>query len=240
MKVIKCKNYEEVSYKAAVMIMRDIIVKPNLVLGLATGSTPLGLYKNLIKANKDNLISFQNVITYNLDEYLGIPQNHVESYYSYMHNNLFKHIDIQHENINIPGNDLSKRETLCKEYNDKLAMMQIDTQILGIGSNGHIGFNEPGTPLSNETFIVKLDQQTRVDNSRFFENLDNVPKYAITMGIKNIMSSKKIILIASGAQKAEAVKKMVNNPISKDIPASVLQLHPNCTNIVDEAAGLYI
>lgn len=237
MEIIVCKNYEEVSKKAAAIIIKELILNPKLILGLATGSSPIGIYKNLIKAYEENLISFKDVKTFNLDEYVGIDRNHPESYYSFMFENLFRHVDIEEDNINIPCNDVERINELSDEYNARLDGNQRDLQILGIGSNGHIGFNEPGTPLSNETFITELDEQTRQDNARFFGSVENVPKYAITMGIKNIMFAKKILLIASGKKKAEAIHKMINDPINRELPASILQLHPDCTVVIDEDAA---
>jgi glucosamine-6-phosphate deaminase len=237
MKIIICKNYEEISKKAASIVLKEIQKKPDLNIGLATGSSPIGLYKNLIEAYKKNKISFKDVTSYNLDEYIGIERSHPQSYYSFMHENLFKHIDIQEKNIHIPENDITRIDDLAADYNRELHENQLDIQILGIGSNGHIGFNEPGTPLGNETFIVTLDEQTRTDNSRFFTNIGEVPKFAITMGIKNIMYSKKILLIASGKEKAQVIYKMIKGKVTKSLPASILQLHPDCTVILDEASA---
>ena len=237
MQIYIVKDYEEVSKKAASFIIKDMIVKPDLILGLATGSSPLGLYQNLIDACDKELISFKDVKTFNLDEYIGIDRNHPQSYFSFMNEHLFKHVDIKPQNINIPDNDPARIDELAKEYNDRLFGNQRDIQTIGIGVNGHIGFNEPGSSLSNQTFIVELDEQTRKDNSRFFDSLDDVPKYAITMGIKNIMYSKKIILIASGKHKAEAVYHMAYSDIDTKVPASILQLHPDCKVIIDEEAA---
>lgn len=237
MQIYIVKDYEEVSKKAASFIIKEMIVKPDLILGLATGSSPLGLYQNLIEAYQKDLITFDQVKTFNLDEYIGIDRNHPQSYYSFMNEHLFKHVNIKPQNINIPDNDSSRIDELAKEYNDRLFGNQRDIQIMGIGVNGHIGFNEPGSSLSNMTFIVELDEQTRKDNSRFFDCLDDVPKYAITMGIKNIMYSKKIILIASGKHKAEAVYQMAYSDIDTKVPASILQLHPDCKVILDEDAA---
>ena len=237
MKIIVCKNYEEVSKQAASIVIKEMILDPKLIIGLATGSSPVGLYKNLIDAYNKDIISFKDVTTFNLDEYVGIDRLHPQSYYSFMNENLFKHIDIDENKINIPSNDSSRVDELACEYNKRLDGNQRDIQILGIGSNGHIGFNEPGTSLSNETFIVELDEITRKDNSRFFESLKEVPKYAITMGIKNIMFSKKIVLIATGISKAEVLNETINGDINKEVPASILQLHPDCTMILDEDAA---
>ena len=237
MKIIVCKDYDEVSKEAASMVINEIILNDNLKIGLATGSSPIGLYKNLIEAYQNKLISFKNITTFNLDEYIGIDRLHPQSYYSFMNEHLFKYIDIDEKNINIPNNDLLQIDDLAAEYDERLLGNQRNIQILGIGKNGHIGFNEPGTPLSNETFIVELNEETRKDNSRFFKYLEEVPKFAITMGIKNIMYAKKIIMIATGLSKAEVINKALNEEITADIPASILQLHPDFTLILDEKAA---
>ncbi len=237
MKIIICKDYDEVSKRAASLVIENIQNSPKLNIGLATGSSPIGLYNNLIKAYQNKEVSFREISSYNLDEYIGIERSHPQSYYNFMFENLFRHIDIDQKNIHIPNNDLSKIDDIVNDYNQILHENPLDLQILGIGSNGHIGFNEPGTPLDSETFIVTLDEQTRKDNSRFFKNLDEVPKFAITMGIKNIMYSNKIILIASGKEKAHVVKQMIKGKITNHFPASILQLHPDCTIILDEDAA---
>ncbi len=237
MEIIVCDNYQEASKTAAKFVMKEIILNPELNLGLATGTSPIGLYKNLIEGFKSDLVTFENVVTFNLDEYIGIDKLHPQSYYSFMHEYLFKHIDIKEENINIPDNNMQEIDHLAERYNKILEENIIDLQILGIGRNGHIGFNEPGTPLSNETFIVELDLETRQDNARFFKSLEEVPTHAITMGIKNIMRAKKIIMLAQGAKKADSVNKMVNGDITKEHPASILQLHPDITVILDKEAA---
>lgn len=237
MKLIKVKNYEELSAKASEVVVELIKEKPNCTLGLATGSSPLGLYKNLIAAYQNKEISFKDVKTFNLDEYCDLPRNHEQSYYTFMHNNLFSHVDIKEENINIPSCEGDNLEVLCNQYNELLKNNTIDLQVLGIGGNGHIGFNEPGTSFDQETFVVELAQKTREDNKRFFNSIDEVPTHAITMGIKNIMEAKTILLIASGAGKAEAVYNLVKGQKTIDFPASVLQNHPNVIVIVDEAAA---
>lgn len=237
MKVIKVKNYEELSVAASEVIAELMKEKNDAILGLATGSTPIGLYKNLIKKYENKEISFKNIRSYNLDEYCELPREHKESYYTFMHRNLFDHVDMKEENINIPssvGADLNK---LAKEYNDKLNSVKVDLQVLGIGGNGHIGFNEPGTSFDQETFIVELTEKTRQDNARFFNSIDEVPHHAITMGIKNIMNAKQILLLASGAGKQEAVKNLVEGPITEKFPASVLKKHSNVIVIIDEEAG---
>lgn len=237
MDIIVCKDFEAVSKRAASYVIKEMIMNPKMIMGLATGSSPIGLYKNLVDSYNNHIISFKEIKTFNLDEYVGIPREHPQSYYSFMYQHLFKHVDIEKSNINIPDNDLSRLDDLPNEYNRKLDGNQRDLQLLGIGSNGHIGFNEPGTTLSNETFVIELSDQTRIDNSRFFGSLDEVPRYAITMGIKNIMFAKKILLIATGKQKAVAIDKMINGDINIHLPASILQLHPHITVILDEDAA---
>jgi len=228
---------EEASKEAASLIIKELLLTPKLTLGLSTGSTPLGIYNNLIDSYKKGLISFEQVTTFNLDEYIGIDRKHYQSYYSFMKNNFFDEIDIQEKNINMPCNDPDKLEEIAEDYNTLLRNNIIDLQILGIGSNGHIGFNEPGTPLRNETFIVELDEQTRQDNARFFHSIDEVPTHAITMGIKNIMQVRKIVICAFGEGKSDAVKEMINGQITRNLPASVLQLHPDCIVILDKEAA---
>jgi glucosamine-6-phosphate deaminase len=237
MKVIKVKDYEELSAKASEIIAQIMKEKDDAILGLATGSTPIGTYKNLIKMYQNKEISFKNIKSYNLDEYCELPREHQESYYTFMHRNLFDHVDMKEENINIPSSVGGELDKLAKEYNDKLNSVKIDLQLLGIGGNGHIGFNEPGTLFDQETFIVKLAEKTRQDNARFFASIDEVPRYAITMGIKNIMNAKKILLLASGANKQDAVKKLIEGPITEDFPASVLKKHGDVIVIIDEEAG---
>jgi len=237
MKVIKVKNYEELSIAGSEIIAKLVKENPKAVLGLATGSSPIGLYQNLIKAYNAGEISFKDVKTFNLDEYCDLPRDHRESYYSFMNRNLFDHIDINKDNVNIPltvGNDLEK---LADDYNVLLSKHVIDLQLLGIGGNGHIGFNEPGTLFDSVTSVTKLTDKTRQDNKRFFNSIDEVPKFAITMGIKNIMQAKEILLIASGANKADAIYKLINGEVTEDFPASVLKNHPNVTIIIDEEAA---
>ena len=237
MKLIIVKNYDEVSEEASKIVIDQLTSHPHSVLGLATGSTPIGLYQKLIEANQMKKISFKNVTTFNLDEYIGLDMKHPQSYHQFMYHQLFSKIDINMSNTHLPKNDINHMHEHAKAYNDLLSNTKIDLQILGIGSNGHIGFNEPGTPFGNETFIVKLEEQTRKDNMYFFNSLEEVPEYAITMGIKNIMRSKKIILLASGIEKSDAIYKMIYGDVTESIPASVLQLHPNVTVIMDDQAS---
>ena len=198
MKIYKAKDYADMSRKAANIISAQIIMKPECVLGLATGSTPVGLYKQLVEWYKKGDLDFSAVKTINLDEYKGLSQDNDQSYYYFMHDNLFNHVDINEENVHIPTVSNDHLEDDCKTYNDMLNKVTIDLQLLGIGGNGHIGFNEPGTHFDQETFVVKLTDKTRQDNKRFFHSLDEVPTHAITMGISNIMKAKKILMLISG------------------------------------------
>lgn len=229
----KEKLYDEVSNYYIERLNKN----PNLNLGLATGTTPIPLYDRLIEAYKKGLVSFKGVKAFNLDEYLGLEKNHHQSYYYFMRNQLFNHIDINQNNCFIPSGDNPDHETAIKEYQELLKQNQVDIQLLGIGSNGHIGFNEPNTPFDTKTHVVKLDEKTRIDNSRLFNSLDEVPTHAITMGIKNIMAAKQILLLASGAAKQDAVKKLIEGEITEKFPASVLKKHDNVIVIIDEEAA---
>lgn len=237
MKVSVHKDYNELSKEAAKIIINQVKEKPNSVIGFATGSSPLGIYQEIISDHLQNKTSYKNILTFNLDEYFGIERTHSQSYYYFMMENLFKHIDINHNNINFPSGVTANIKEECQKYNEKLNNHQIDIQILGIGANGHIGFNEPGTPFDSTTHFVKLDEKTRIDNSRFFNSLDEVPEYAITMGIKNILSAKKIILVANGINKQDAIYKMVKGPIDTNCPASALQMHNDVLVFIDELAA---
>ena len=211
-------------------------MKPECVLGLATGSTPVGLYKQLVEWYKKGDLDFSAVKTVNLDEYKGLSQDNDQSYYYFMHDNLFNHVDINEENVHIPTVSNDHLEDDCKIYNDMLNKVTIDLQLLGIGGNGHIGFNEPGTHFDQETFVVKLTDKTRQDNKRFFNSLDEVPTHAITMGISNIMKAKKILMLISGVNKADTVVKLLKDDITTDFPASILHKHPDVTVIIDQDA----
>ncbi|MDY0064615.1 MAG: glucosamine-6-phosphate deaminase [Bacilli bacterium] len=237
MKIIKVKDYQEMSYQASRYFIDLLQTKPNATLGLATGSSPIGLYQELIKRYQNKEISFAGVKTYNLDEYVGLPLTHPESYVQFMHRNLFDHIDIKKENIHLPYAEVQNPEAGCQAYNEALHQAEIDIQLLGIGANGHIGFNEPFTSFQQETFIVELTEKTRMDNQRFFASLDEVPHLAITMGIKNILEAKQIVLVASGTNKADAIFQLVNGPVSEAFPASALKNHPDVIVIVDEEAA---
>ena len=237
MKVIITENYEEMSKKASEIIIGIVKNNPNAILGLATGSSPIGTYQNMIKDHKENGTSYKTVRTVNLDEYVGLTADHDQSYAYFMRSNLFDYIDIDLKNTNLPCGSAPDTQKECDRYNALLEKMQQDVQVLGLGSNGHIGFNEPGTPLSSVTHLVDLTENTIKDNSRLFASIDEVPKQALSMGIKNIMQAKSIVMVVSGKNKAQAVKGMVNGEITVDLPASVLQLHPNVTVICDKDAA---
>ena len=236
MKVIVTKNYDEMSEKAFGIVKDVVVNNKNAVLGLATGSTPLGLYAEMIKDHKENGTSYKDVKTLNLDEYAGLDVTSDQSYVYFMRENLFKYIDIDLNNTHIENGKAVNRELECENYNKLIEELPRDLQILGIGSNGHIAFNEPGTAFDSETHIVDLTESTIKDNSRLFERIEDVPRQAFTMGLKNIMHAKKIVVLASGANKAKAVYGMLKGPVTETLSASVLQLHPDCTLIVDEAA----
>lgn len=238
MKLIVEKNYEDMSKKAAEIMVEEIKNNPNIILGLATGSTPLGMYKEIIARYKAGEIDFKNIKSFNLDEYVGLDQNHPSSYRYFMSENLFNHINIDRKNTYVPNGTAKDLESYCKEYDDLIKEMGgIDIQILGIGTNGHIAFNEPAKELSVGTSVLKLTENTINDNSRFFENLEEVPKTAISMGMGSILKTKKILLLASGENKRPIIKKLLEEKtITTDLPVSFLALHPDVTIIVDQAA----
>lgn len=238
MRIITVDNYEEMSKKAANMFASQIILKPNSVLGLATGDTPLGMYKELIRMYNEKEVDFIEAKSFNLDEYYGIPESNTQSYHYYMNKNLFQHINMNKENINIPNGNIENIQQECLNYEKKIKEAGgIDIQVLGIGVNGHIGFNEPAINFEAETHLVNLDEKTIESNSRFFNSIEEVPVKAISMGIKTIMHSRKIILLASGKSKAEAIALTVKGKISPEVPASILQLHKDVTLIVDKEAA---
>ena len=234
---IVCENYDEVS-KEAFKVMKTVLDKGNPVLGLATGSSPVGLYKEMIRDHKENGTSYKNILTWNLDEYVGIPRTHEQSYWTFMHENLFNFIDIPEENIHVPVGESEDEEAECVKYEESMKGHTVDIQVLGIGSDGHIAFNEPGTPFDSLTHLMDLTEQTRKDKARFFYNdINQVPKRSITMGLASIMRAKKIIVIATGENKAEAVYGMLKGPKTTDCPASILQDHPDVTVLLDKAAA---
>jgi len=238
MEVIIKDTYEEMSIEAAKIIRDAVHLKPNLVLGLATGSTPIGTYRELIRMHKAGELDFSKVVTFNLDEYVGLPATHDQSYYYFMHENLFDHINISATNVHVPSGVVRDFGRYCQWYEEEIAKVGgIDLQVLGIGSDGHIGFNEPGSSLASRTRIVTLTEETIRDNSRFFERMEDVPRFAITMGVGTIMEAKHCLLLANGEKKAEPVEALVEGPITSQVTASALQMHPHATVIVDTAAA---
>jgi len=238
--IVVVEGYSELSAKAAAVVGDEIKKNRRPVLGLATGSTPEGMYAQLVRMFNDEEVDFSNVTTFNLDEYAGLHPEHPQSYYYYMRRHLFDHVNIKKENIHIPqcyNQDVSE---FCREYDRSvIAAGGIDLQILGIGGNGHIGFNEPGRYLNCFTHLTDLTEDTIKDNSRFFNSPDEVPHQAVTMGMGSIMHAAKILLLASGNGKARAIKHAVGGTIATDFPASLLQLHRDVTLLVDrEAAAL--
>lgn len=237
MKIYRAKTYEDMSRKAANIISAQIIMKPDAVLGLATGSSPIGAYKQLIDWYNKGDLDFSEIRSVNLDEYKGLGPDDEQSYAYFMKENLFKHVNIKPENTYIPNGLEEDTEYECQRYNGIIAGLGgIDMQLLGIGGNGHIGFNEPGEAYDKETHCVALTENTIKANARFFDSMDQVPKFAYSTGIKNIMQAKAILLIASGESKAEAVYNMICGPITPACPASILQLHNNVSVVADQAA----
>lgn len=237
MKLIKVKDYHEMSRKSCELFVEKLNDIASPVFGLATGSTPIGLYECLVELYKQKKISFENVTTFNLDEYIGLSADHPQSYHYFMDDVFFQHIDISPENTHLP-NGVS--DDLLRECNNYEQLIEesggVDLQILGIGDNGHIAFNEPGSNFTGKTDIVNLTQETLEANSRFFESVEDVPTQAITMGIGTIMKASEIILLASGEAKADALKHVIDGEITEDVPATILQKHNHVTIIADEAA----
>lgn len=232
------KDYYDVSRKAANIMSAQIIMKPNAVLGLATGSTPVGMYKQLIEWYKKGDLDFSQITSVNLDEYKGLSGDNDQSYRYFMNHNLFDHININKENTNVPNGTAADLEAECERYEQVVASMGgVDVQLLGIGNNGHIAFNEPCEEFPEKTHVVNLTQNTIEANARFFASMDDVPKKALTMGIGTIMKAKKIVLLANGAKKAQTIYDTVYGPITPKVPASILRLHPDVTIFVDEEAG---
>ncbi|MEG7379959.1 glucosamine-6-phosphate deaminase [Bacillus subtilis] len=240
MKIIVAEHYEELCKLSANIIKEHVQAKKDAVLGLATGSTPVGLYKQLISDYQSGEIDFSKVTTFNLDEYAGLSPSHPQSYNYFMHDQLFQHINMQPDHIHIPQGDTPQLEAECMIYEDLIRQSGgIDVQILGIGANGHIGFNEPGSDVEGRTRVVKLSESTIQANARFFGGDPVlVPRLAISMGIKTIIKfSKHIVLLASGEEKADAIQKMAEDPVTTDVPASILQKHNHVTVITDQKAA---
>lgn len=237
LQIINVKDYEEMSKKACSFIVERMKQHEHIVLGMATGSTPEGLYKHLIEAYRKREASFKHATTFNLDEYVGIDSKNPNSYHFYMKDKLFGHIDLLSENAHVPNGSAADLQKACEEYEKRIrAAGQIDIQVLGLGLNGHIGFNEPGTTFSSRTHLVNLEESTRRANARFFSSLNEVPTKAITMGIETIMESKLILLLVSGETKAVPLARLLDGDVLEDFPASILQRHPNVVIVADEAA----
>ena len=237
MVIYKAKNYQDMSRKAANIISAQIIMKPNCVLGLATGSSPVGTYKQLIEWYEKGDLDFSQVTSVNLDEYKGLSPENDQSYRYFMNTNLFDHVNINKTRTFIPNGLEPDSQKACNDYNQIIQKEgPIDLQLLGLGHNGHIGFNEPGEAFEKETHCVDLTESTIEANKRFFESEDDVPRQAYTMGIKNIMQAKKILVVVSGADKADILKEVLYGPITPEVPSSILQLHNDVTIVADEAA----
>ncbi len=238
METIICADYEMIGKTAAKMVAEVLNHKPNAVLGLATGSTPLGLYGELIRMHREEGLDFSQVTSFNLDEYVGLSADHEQSYHYFMHENFFKHVNIHPHNIHIPSGTTDNYPAFCEWYEQRIEDCGgIDVQILGIGSDGHIAFNEPGSSLGSQTRIKTLARQTIEDNARFFEKPEDVPVYAITMGVGTILDSGKLLLLANGKNKADAVAAAIEGPVTSMITASALQLHPDAVALVDVEAA---
>ena len=238
MKIIRANDYADMSRKAANILSAQIILKPDCVLGLATGSSPVGTYKELIAKYEAGDLDFSQVRTVNLDEYVGLTKDHDQSYAYFMRANLFDHVNIDQNNCNIPNGMNPDAEAECARYDAVIdAFGGADLQLLGLGPNGHIGFNEPGEAFELETHCVDLTSATIEANKRFFDgNEDLVPKQAYTMGIKTIMQARKVLVVANGLAKAKAVKAVVSGPVTPECPGSILQMHPDCILVADEEA----
>ncbi len=231
-------TYGEMSSLSAEIIAGVMRKKPNAVLGLATGSTPIGTYEELIRMHKEDGLDFSDVTTFNLDEYVGLPGDHGQSYRYFMNEKFFKHINIDKERTHVPDGMASDFEDSCEEYEEAIvAAGGIDIQLLGIGANGHIAFNEPGSSLGSRTRVKTLDERTIQDNARFFDNIEDVPRYAVTMGVGTIMDAKELLLLAFEENKAEAIALAIEGPITSQIPATIVQMHRKATVIVDNGAA---
>lgn len=237
MKIIRAKDYNDMSRKAANIISAQVILKPDCVLGLATGSTPLGTYEQLVEGFNRGDLDFSRVTTVNLDEYCGLPEENEQSYHYFMRQNLFRHINIPEDHTFVPDGMEADSTLACQAHEDIIRKLGgIDIQLLGLGNNGHIGFNEPGPVFEKETHPVDLTESTIRANARFFERIEQVPTRAYTMGIKTIMQARRILVVVSGEDKADAVKAALTGPVTPKVPASILQLHPNVMLVADKAA----
>lgn len=237
MKIIRAKDYKDMSRKAANIISAQVIMKPNCVLGLATGGTPVGAYAQLVEWYNKGDLDFSEVTTVNLDEYRGLPKEHPESYWSFMNENLFSKVNIDPAKTNLPDGTNLDIAAECARYNGIIhSVGGIDLQLLGLGVNGHIGFNEPADAFSTGTHQVTLTESTRDANKRFFASIDEVPTHARTMGTREILQARRVLMVASGANKAQAIKDAFFGPVTPQVPASILQYHPDFTLVADEAA----
>ncbi|MFC9600782.1 glucosamine-6-phosphate deaminase [Peribacillus butanolivorans] len=237
MNIIKVQDYKEMSQSAANIVIRKVKENSKIKLGLATGGTPKGTYDALIEDHMQNNTSYENVTSFNLDEYIGLDSNDPNSYHYYMDQSLFAHININKEQTYLPNGTADNLDKECTRFDKMIETLGgIDLQILGIGQNGHIGFNEPGTSFSSGTHVIALEESTRQANARYFDSIDEVPTHAITMGIATIMKSKEILLLISGEEKAETLKKLIHGEITEEFPASILKKHNNVTIIADQKA----
>lgn len=237
MQIYRAKDYEDMSKKAANIIASQVVLKPDCVLGLATGSTPIGAYKNLVEKYEQGDLDFSQVTTVNLDEYKGLPRENDQSYYYFMHDNLFDHVNVKPENTHLPDGTKEDANEECARYEELIRSLGgQDLQLLGLGHNGHIGFNEPDTVFEKTTHCVDLQESTIEENKRFFASADDVPKQAYTMGIGTIMQAKKILVVVSGEDKADTVAKAFFGPVTPEVPASILQFHKDVILVADEAA----
>lgn len=237
MRIYACADYRAMSRRAASIIAAQVVLKPDCVLGLATGSTPVGAYEQLVKWYQQGDLSFAQTRSVNLDEYQGLAPTHDQSYRYFMQQNLFNHIDIVPENTHVLNGLAEDPAAECAAYDQMIRDLGgVDLQLLGMGHNGHIAFNEPGDDFGLGTHVVTLSERTIDANQRFFASRDDVPRHALSMGIKSIMSARRILIVVSGADKAEALCQAVSGPVTNQVPASVLQLHPDVTLVADEAA----
>lgn len=242
MLVLLKPDYEELSREAGRIIANAVRSNPGIVLGLATGSTMVGLYKELVRAHKEDGVDFSKVVTFNLDEYLGLTAEHPQSFHRFMRENLFEQVNLDPSRIHIPdGTVRAEYEEYCASYEDAIrGAGGIELQVLGIGRNGHIGFNEPASSFASRTRLKVLTSETIEDNRKFFNAGEAVPECAITMGLGTILEAKKILILATGAAKAEAVAQAIEGPITASVTASCLQMHPDVTFVIDEAAGSHL
>ena len=237
MRISRTKNYEDMSRKAANIISAQVILKPDCVLGLATGGTPVGTYKNLVNWYNKGDLDFSGVTTVNLDEYRGLPREHEQSYWSFMHANLFDHVNIDPAKINLPDGTNLDADAECARYDEVIRSVGgVDLQLLGIGHDGHIGFNEPSDSFDLGTHCVDLTEETIDANKRFFASRDEVPRQAYTMGVRTIMLARKVLMVVSGKDKAEIIRKAFFGPVTPQVPASILQMHPDFILVADEDA----